>query len=835
MGKKLNFKFVYKMIDDIIFNKSVFYFLGLDKKTLNNTFNKTYNNQDYDPKMEPGELYSPGSNVETSMDQLSLQTTFQTSLEYYDFFSVLEKENIHSKIIDYLRKIEANKTCISSFNFPSHDIINIKENRGSIKLELPIKFFPLHTDKKFYVIFNIYSDGVPDAGFIYDYVFGYFEASSPTYSAKKNKGALNSNRSMSTVQGQLCFKFDVDDMNDTYIRILKLVENNTKKKITVKLAALESFKVDIRNLEALSSLCFNKTNSDTMRMLINKDHEAACIDIWGHLPESFKLNILRRSLNHSQYNAVQSICNATNGYFSLIQGPPGTGKTKTILSLINSIHLALYQLFYTTKGVHKKPKIFVCAPSNSAVDELLERFIKTGGLVDATGNCYHAPICRIGRGDKIRKNIREKVYLEGQVEGFLDRFNNEDLDQHILSINYQITVLRKRAIYNPEDVMAKEELGGLQIALNRLNIIKLHFGESCQRVIKERGKILLQRSFLESSQIIFTTLNTCSHPVILKTFENSERSLIDFCIIDEACQSTEIETLCALRFKPKNVVLVGDPQQLPATVFTESPSIARLERSLFERLQTMGTNCDLLTVQYRMHPKIMKFPSAYFYNDKLTNGPNIQYIPVIQKTCKDNLEEGEIVEDTKVDIDPILTNEYNRIWYKNDHFKPLLFYDVKGKMFKDKGIINNRGQAFFCLELIEEFYKKYKEIVNYPTDTIITILTPYQSQKAMMYKMLENNSELKEFKERIQICTIDNFQGQECPIVILCTVRGEHNYKSIGFVKDVRRLNVALTRAKYSLWIVGDRNSLSVNNDWSKYLEHLDENGLIKTNTNDHN
>lgn len=121
----------------------------------------------------------------------------------------------------------------------------------------------------------------------------------------------------------------------------------------------------------------------------------------------------------------------------------------------------------------------------------------------------------------------------------------------------------------------------------------------------------------------------------------------DAMLIDEAAQCVELSTLVALRHGVKHVILVGDPRQLPATVFMRSEHARLYERSLFERLENAGHRVLTLDTQYRMHPEVSMFPSSHFYQAKLRNGDNV------------------------------VTSQYNKIFHGSTHFKPFLFFDTR--------------------------------------------------------------------------------------------------------------------------------------------------------------
>lgn len=332
----------------------------------------------------------------------------------------------------------------------------------------------------------------------------------------------------------------------------------------------------------------------------------------------------------------------------------------------------------------------------------------------------------------------------------------------------------------------------------------------------------------------------------------------DTVIVDEAAQAIEASTLiplkyvaahekCHLFFSRKNsciiyshrryhcqkFVLVGDPQQLPATVISHECKDMKLDQSLFARLVRCGYPSYLLDVQYRMHPEIAEFPSKHFYNGRIKDASH--------------LRDGARFQ----------------AFHNEAYFKPLAFFDVNSdEGMNDKRSICNIGEANLAVQLIFALMmwtytpENGKEIAFTGT---IGVVSPYRGQVALLRTLYEKAVAQYNAEERfksskrifptcaVRIDTVDSFQGQECDVIILSLARSQRQNAaaviqttvensediepqrdsaditagSIGFLRDIRRMNVALTRAKFALWVLGNAQLLSGNKDWECFIEHV--------------
>ena len=254
-------------------------------------------------------------------------------------------------------------------------------------------------------------------------------------------------------------------------------------------------------------------------------------------------------------------------------------------------------------------------------------------------------------------------------------------------------------------------------------------------------------------------------------------------LIDEATQACESECLLPLLKGAKHAILVGDHCQLGPVVLCKNAAKAGLKMSLFERLVKLKMKPHMLQVQYRMHPKLSEFPSNTFYYGSLQNGVSIE-----ERTHFNNFP-----------------------W--PDPKNPSFFFHIVGQeeLSASGTSYLNRAEAEFIENVVNKLLRS-----NVKADQI-GIITPYEGQRCYLVSHLlkPGNNNYKE----IEVVSVDSFQGREKDYIILSCVRSNEN-KIIGFLEDPRRLNVALTRARYGLIIVGNAQALAKHQLWINLLNH---------------
>ncbi|KAK4472513.1 hypothetical protein MN116_002682 [Schistosoma mekongi] len=324
--------------------------------------------------------------------------------------------------------------------------------------------------------------------------------------------------------------------------------------------------------------------------------------------------------------------------------------------------------------------------------------------------------------------------------------------------------------------------------LRKLQQLKDETGELSQdddkryRVLKRE----LERELLMAADVVCCTCVTAGDARL-------ERLSFHSVLIDESTQATEPECLIPLMVGCRQVVLVGDHCQLGPVITCKKAASAGLTQSLFERFVLLGIRPIRLQVQYRMHPALSAFPSNVFYEGSLQNGVTAE------DRCK------------KTDFP----------WPNPD--RPMFFYCTSGQEeISGNGVSYlNRTEA----ATVEKIVTKMLKIGVHPNT--IGVITPYEGQRAYLAHYLHYSGSLNaKLYQEIEIASVDAFQGREKDYIILSCVRANEN-QGIGFLNDPRRLNVALTRARYGLIVVGNPKALCKQPLWNQLLHFYRDQHLL--------
>ena len=509
--------------------------------------------------------------------------------------------------------------------------------------------------------------------------------------------------------------------------------------------------------------------------------------------ESLTSTMTNYIVNPAQARAVKSALD--NDAFTLIQGPPGSGKTKTIVAIVGALLTPVLQKGGVTimqpaaghpQSRAPSRKMLICAPSNAAVDELVMRFKE--GVKTTDGRARAINIVRLGRSDAINANVRD-VTLEDLVDKRLNK-NTESqakdethkiMKQH-QEVSQKLREARQRLDKDDttENRRAMEELKKSKAVLSQ-RVDSAKDNEGMQSRQAELNKRKVQQEIIEESHIICATLSGSGHDM----FQNLNVEF-ETVIIDEAAQCVELSALIPLKYGCAKCILVGDPQQLPPTVFSKEAANFKYEQSLFVRMQSNHPQAvHLLDTQYRMHPSISHFPSQAFYEGKLKDGPDMAKLRT-------------------------------RPWHAADLTGPFQFFDVQGQHSsapQGHSLVNN-AEIRVALQL----YKRLTTDFNQDFSRKVGIITPYKSQLRLLKQRFEDVYG-KTITTDVEFNTTDAFQGRESEIIIFSCVRASPA-GGIGFLQDIRRMNVGLTRAKSSLWVLGNSQSLVKGQYWRKLVEH---------------
>ncbi|RYY38618.1 hypothetical protein EON62_00325, partial [archaeon] len=264
-------------------------------------------------------------------------------------------------------------------------------------------------------------------------------------------------------------------------------------------------------------------------------------------------------------------------------------------------------------------------------------------------------------------------------------------------------------------------------------------------------------------------------------------------LVDEATQACEPECLIPIVMGAKQLVLVGDHCQLGPVVLNKAAAAAGFNQSLFERLIMLGIRPIRLQVQYRMHPCLSEFPSNTFYEGSLQNG-----VTLAERACP-----------------------YDIAWPVTG--KPMYFYvSTHAEEISASGTsFLNRGEAASVERVVTQFLRSGVSPAQ------IGVITPYEGQRAYTVAYMIQHGALKStLYHDIEVASVDSFQGREKDYIILSCVRS-NEHQGIGFLHDPRRLNVALTRAKYGLIIIGNPRVLAKQPLWYMLVTHFKMNDCL--------
>ncbi|XP_021647252.2 uncharacterized protein LOC110640303 isoform X2 [Hevea brasiliensis] len=272
---------------------------------------------------------------------------------------------------------------------------------------------------------------------------------------------------------------------------------------------------------------------------------------------------------------------------------------------------------------------------------------------------------------------------------------------------------------------------------------------------------------------------------------------LHFLVIDEAAQLKECESAIPLKLSGlHHAILVGDERQLSAMVNSKISEKAGFGRSLFERLVKLGYKKHLLNIQYRMHPSISLFPNREFYGNQILDAPNVKEISHKRCFLKGNI-------------------------YGSYSFINIIHGKEKfGELQSLKNMVEVAVIADIVANLFEEFIGSKKKVS-------IGIISPYKAQVLAIQEKIVKYSSNSDGDFSVSVRSIDGFQGGEEDVIIFSTVRN-NNKGSVGFLSSCQRANVALTRARHSLWILGNESTLSKSGSiWRKLVSDAKERGCF--------
>lgn len=473
----------------------------------------------------------------------------------------------------------------------------------------------------------------------------------------------------------------------------------------------------------------------------------------GEREPTFQKNVkvptaISERMNLSQRDAIRHALASKD--LAIIHGPPGTGKTTTVVEVIRQL-------------VARGERVLACAPSNTAVDNLLERLLVIG-----------EPAVRLGHPARV----------------------SEDLRQHSLDA----LVGRHEAMMVVHQMMREaEQIERKAAKYTRGRPASGHRGQLRQeaRELKRHARILEKQAIadlLKDARVICATTS----------FDDSvlDDLRFDVLVIDEACQSVEPGCWVPLR-RADRIILAGDHLQLPPTILSDAAKREGFAVSLMERL--VSHYGDLvtrqLTVQYRMHESIMGFSSKHFYDNSLVADDSVRL---------------HVLSDLPgIRADQLDGNDGNHA--TND--EPVTFIDTAGTGWQEE--LEPEGLSKLNPQEGELVLKQVNALCRAglkPAD--IAVIAPYAAQ----VRWLRANA----VYDHLEIDTVDGFQGREKEAVVISLVRSNATGE-IGFLSDARRMNVALTRARRKLIIIGDSATLAADEFFQSLLTWIEQTGSNRT------
>ncbi|KAJ6028691.1 hypothetical protein N7540_004267 [Penicillium herquei] len=511
---------------------------------------------------------------------------------------------------------------------------------------------------------------------------------------------------------------------------------------------------------------------EKMAKLTETDHSHFMRVAFGHTTplqpdydSAVPIEFLDPTLNDSQKDAIRFALASKD--IALIHGPPGTGKTHTLIELI-------------LQFVQRRKRVLVCGPSNVSVDNIVERLAPK-----------KVPVVRIGHPARLLPSVLEhslEVLTQTSDAASIVKDVRKEMDEKQASIRKTKSGRERRAIYDDLKHLRKE--------------------------FRERESKCVDNLVRESSVVLATLHGAGGHQLKNQKF--------DVVIIDEASQALEAQCWISLLSADK-VVLAGDHLQLPPTVKSSNEKFKTsnaksdapqkevlkgisLERTLFDRLLALhGPDIKrMLTTQYRMHEKIMRFPSVELYESKLIAADSVK-----ERLLADLPYEVEGTDDTQ---------------------EPLVFWDTQGGDFPEKAEDDDIGKKEALMGESKSNEMEALVVARHVGNLVdsgvkpenIAVITPYNGQLAVLSHML------REKYPGLELGSVDGFQGREKEAVVVSLVRSNDKHE-VGFLGEKRRLNVAMTRPKRHLCICGDSDTISRGSTFLKHwMDYLEENADLR-------
>ena len=464
-------------------------------------------------------------------------------------------------------------------------------------------------------------------------------------------------------------------------------------------------------------------------------------------------------LNPTQERAVNEVLWAKD--VAIVHGPPGTGKTTTLVEAINETLMRVSQ-------------VLVCAQSNMAVDWISEKLVDRG-----------INVLRIGNPTRVNDKMLGFTYER--------RFESHPDYPQLWAIRKAIRELRSNRKKGSESFHQKMDRLRSRAAEIEIRINAELFGEA---------------------RVIACTLVGSAHRLL-------EGMKFGTLFIDEAAQALEAACWIPMR-RASRVILAGDHCQLPPTVKSIAALRAGLGKTLMERIaENKPEVVTLLKIQYRMNEDIMRFSSDWFYGGQVESAPQIKYRSILDfdhpiTWIDTSNEENQItIEGEDAPEDSASTSSSSSAANQNSdlNFKEQFVGESYGRI--------NKAEAELTLLTLAEYFTKIGKQRVLGDSIDVGIISPYRAQVQYLKKLIKKYEFFKPYRRLISVNTVDGFQGQERDVILISLVRS-NDEGQIGFLKDLRRMNVAMTRARMKLIILGNKDTMTQHPFYKKLWEYVE-------------